>query len=113
MSYGKKLKNPGLKGKTPEGRTSWQDAQNQVEGNLRWALKFLSSEEVIAKLNSLASNDVQFSSSESLEERLRYLEGLSDYLEQQLEVTDREINRIQGYLAEDKVLNQERCSRNE
>lgn len=50
MSYGERLKNPSNRGETPPGRTSWEDAVNQVQGNLRWCLSFLDTGEVIKLL---------------------------------------------------------------
>lgn len=46
----RKLERPATTGRTPEGRQSWKDAENQVKGNLKWALDFMEAEEVIELL---------------------------------------------------------------
>lgn len=97
MAYGHELKNPGLRGQTPEGRTSWQDAQNQVKGNLEWAMKFLSAEEVIAKLANIHSQD-HLPSSNKPKKRLKYLNGLTQFHLDVVERLEVEIERTEAVI---------------
>jgi hypothetical protein len=97
MGYGRPLKNPGSNGETPEGRTSWQDAQNQVKGNLEWAMNFLSPEELIAKLASIKTKDYLPSSSKP-KKRLKYLKGLKQFHLDVVDRLDKEIERTEAVI---------------
>jgi hypothetical protein len=112
MSYGKKLKNPGLKDNTPEGRTSYQGALKQVEGNLRWSLTFLDPDEIIVKLVEVFSEELDKKNFSSPEKRLRFLRGLREFHDGMLEDIDEEIDHIQRVMAkldEEEVIEAERC----
>ncbi|MFB6199420.1 MAG: hypothetical protein ABEJ83_00955 [Candidatus Nanohaloarchaea archaeon] len=97
MSYGRPLKNPGSRGETPDGRTSWQDAQNQVKGNLKWAMNFLSAEEVIAKLANIHTQDY-LPSSNKPKKRVKYLRGLKQFHLNVVERLETEIERTEAVI---------------
>lgn len=44
--------------KPPEGRESWKDAENQVRGNIEWALEFMEVEEIIELLAEASKSDL-------------------------------------------------------
>ena len=114
MSYGKKLKNPGLKDKTPEGRTSFRGAIKQVEGNLRWSLTFLDPDEIIVKLVEVFSEELDNKNFSSPEKRLRFLRNLREFHDGMIEEVDKEIEQIQRVMAEldeEEVIEAERCKR--
>jgi hypothetical protein len=93
MGYGDRLKNPDLLGKTPEGRTSYQDALNQVKGYIEWSLDFLSPEEIVGIINETYLSDARKHSFSSTEKRLQYLNLLAEHHEQSLEVIEQERQR--------------------
>lgn len=61
MSYGDKaLKNPGSTGRTPSGKSSWNEFVNEVRGNIRNALQSMSLSEYIELLVDVAGEEYGF-----------------------------------------------------
>lgn len=42
----------------PEGRKSWKDAENQVRGNIEWALEFMDVDELIELIADASKSDL-------------------------------------------------------
>ena len=83
MSHARKLTSPKTTGKTPSGRQSWKDAQNQAQGNINWMLEFMEAEEIISKIVKSESKDIR--EIYPPKKRMAYLVNLENYLEKSLE----------------------------
>lgn len=87
------LRSPKTTNRTPPGRRSWNDAMNQVEGNLEWMLSFLNGEEIIAKITEIESRKSR--DIKSVSKRYRFLKNLEDYYKENLQESRREIDWMQ------------------
>lgn len=91
-----KLEAPGTTGRTPEGRQSWKDAQNQARGNLNWMLSFMDGEEIVAKLVDLEAKSMR-EEVYPVSRRYQYLKRLDNYLEDCLEKCREEKERLEEH----------------
>lgn len=119
MGYGELLKNPGSKGRTPKGVSSWKQGINQTKGNLRWELNFLRPEEIVSLLSEVYFEDLEDHSTP--EKRYHFLENLEEYHKEMIESISKERYRlietfsdelldIDSVKLEDKILNEIKLS---
>lgn len=82
MAYGERLKNPGAD-EVPNGRQSYNGAINQVKGNLKWSLTFLSTEEIIDLLVQVQATDNDIV---ELQKKIEYHNSRIDRLQEKIEL---------------------------
>lgn len=101
MSYGDNTLKQGCRGDTPGGRSSWQDAQNQLRGYLEWANSFLEPEKIIEKLVEIRVNKLQEECRSSVEEHIRFLKQTRAYHREMDKQLSNRLDRAQELLAEE------------
>jgi hypothetical protein len=83
----------------PKGRESWQDAMNQVKGNIRWMLEFLSSEELIEEIARIEFKEYT-SKQTSISSTYKNLEAHSYYHAQMSNFCSQRLSKIDECISE-------------
>lgn len=97
-----KLRRPGSTCRVPKGRESWQDAMNQVKGNIRWMLEFLSSEELIEEIARIEFKEYT-SKQTSISSTYKNLETLSYYHDRMSRFCNRKLNKMDKCVSEEDL----------
>jgi hypothetical protein len=80
------------------GRTSRQDALNQLKGNLERSLEVFDPWEIIVVVLKLERNRISNANKSSLEKRLDFMENLRWYHVKSLQTVNKEIKRTKRYV---------------
>jgi hypothetical protein len=91
----------GKQGKVPSDRNSWQEAVNQVKGNINYGLEIVSPEEYVSLIVEAKRRKLRSQKFSEIEGRYIYLDKLEEYYTELLEEVRKEKDRTQKLLPED------------
>jgi hypothetical protein len=95
-----KITDSGKQGKVPSDRNSWQEAVNQVKGNINYGLKIISPEEYVSLIVESKRKQVRNRTYSDIEARYIYLTKLEKLYQGLLEEVEEEKSRTEKFLPE-------------
>lgn len=95
-----KITDSGKQGKVPSDRNSWQEAVNQVKGNINYGLKIVSPEEYVSLIVESKRKELRNRTYSDVEARYIYLNKLEALYQGLLEEVEEEKNRTEKFLPE-------------